>query len=109
MLAQDEKQYGQGSEQMARDQKNMARDQKHMARDQKNMARDQKNMATLVVLGRSWRVLASLSAVLVLPGGPREHPGGSGEWLGEVNLFVFFMVQRKKVNERSNNDGFTIC
>ena len=68
----------------------MARDQKNMARDQKNMARDQKNMATLVVLGRSWRVFASLSAVLVLPGGPREDPGGSGEWLGEVNLFVFY-------------------
>ena len=68
----------------------MARVQKNMARVQKNMARVQKNMATLVVLGRSWRVLASLSAVLVLPGGPREDPEGSREWLGEVSLVLVF-------------------
>ena len=88
-MAGDQKNMARDQKNMARDQKNMARDQKNMARDQKNMARDQKNMATLVVLGRSWRVLASLSAVLVLPGGPREDPEGSREWLGEVSL-VFF-------------------
>ena len=87
----------------------MARVQKNMARVQKNMARVQKNMATLVVLGRSWRVLASLSAVLVLPGGPREDPEGSREWLGEVSLVLFLMVQRKKVNKRSNNNVFYSC
>ena len=75
---------------MARVQKHMARVKKNMARVQKIMTRVQKNMATLVVLGRSWRVLASLSAVSVLPGGPREDPEGSREWLGEVSLVLFF-------------------
>ena len=62
-------------------------------------------------VGRSWAalgavlaalgsLLAPLWAVVALPGGPRKAPGGSGEWLREAILVLFWMVQRQKLKKR---------
>ena len=59
------------------------------------------------LLGRSWRsLLASLWAVLALPGGPREAPGGSGEGLQEAMLVLLWMVQRQKQKGDQTNELF---
>ena len=59
--------------------------------------------AVLAALGS---LLAPLWAVLALPGGPREAPGGSGEGLREAISVLFWMVQREKLKKRSKTFYF---
>ena len=60
-------------------------------------------LSSWVGLGVSSRLFRLFWSCQEVPGRTREAPGnGSGR-----SICLFFMVQRKKVNERSNNDGFT--
>ena len=59
--------------------------------------------AVLAALGP---LLAPLWAVLALPGGRREAPGGSGEGLREAILVLFWMVQRQKLKKLPKTSYF---
>ena len=62
--------------------------------------------AVLAALGP---LLAPLWAVLALPGGPREAPGGSGEGLREAMLVLLWMIQRQKLKKRPRTCYFNDC
>ena len=59
--------------------------------------------AVLAALGP---LLAPLWAVLALPRGPREAPGGSGEGLREALWELSWMVQRQKLKKQPKTSYF---